>query len=91
MLPLVSPVTEIGLFDPLTAVAAPAPIRHEAVYTEIVAPPFDAGAVNATEIDPLPVVATPIVGASGTVAGVTLTAAEAALLPAAFVAMTVHA
>ena len=57
----------------------------------IAEPPVLAGAVNATETDAFPAVAVPIVGAPGTVAGVTLfEAAEAALFPLAFVAITVH-
>lgn len=58
----------------------------------IAEPPLLEGAVNVTETVVLLVaVAGPIVGAPGTVAGVTLLdAAEAALLPAAFVANTVQ-
>ena len=53
-------------------------------------PPLLAGAVKLTVACPLPAVAVPIVGAPGTVLGVTgLDAAEAGLLPAAFVATTV--
>jgi hypothetical protein len=53
-------------------------------------PPFDAGGVNATDACPLPPVAVPTVGAPGTVAAVTeFEAADAALVPAAFVAVTV--
>ena len=53
-------------------------------------PPLLAGAVNATLALALPAVATPIVGAPGTVAGVTLfDAAEAAPVPALLVAVTV--
>ena len=56
----------------------------------IAEPPFDAGAVNATLALALPPLATPIVGAPGTVAGVTLfDAADAAPVPAVFVAVTV--
>jgi hypothetical protein len=57
-------------------------------------PPLLAGAVNATAALALPAVAAPIVGAPGGVgtAGVTLfEAAEAVLLPAALVAVTVKA
>jgi hypothetical protein len=53
-------------------------------------PPFDAGAVNATEAEAFPRVAVPMVGAPGTVAGVTeFDAAEAVLVPIALVAVTV--
>ena len=52
-------------------------------------PPLDAGAVKAMLPDRLPGVAVPIVGAPGTVYGVTATVAEAALSgPAALVATT---
>jgi hypothetical protein len=55
----------------------------------IAEPPFEAGAVNATEACALPEVAVPTVGAPGTVAGVMeLDAAEAELVPTALVAVT---
>jgi hypothetical protein len=48
------------------------------------------GPVNVTEADPLPRVAVPIVGASGTVAGTTaFDASDGALEPTALVASTV--
>ena len=54
-------------------------------------PPLLVGAVKFTVACALPDVAAPIVGALGTVAGVTLfEAAEATLLPAVLVALTVH-
>jgi hypothetical protein len=54
------------------------------------APPLDEGAEKATSAWPFPAVAGPIVGAPGTVAGVTaLDAAEALPVPAEFVAVTV--
>jgi hypothetical protein len=53
-------------------------------------PPFDTGAVKATEASVLPGVATGEVGAPGTVAGVTAEdVSEAAPSPTALVAMTV--
>jgi hypothetical protein len=53
-------------------------------------PPLNAGAVKATDAEATPAVAVPIVGAFGTVLGVTLLeATEAALLPMAFRAVTV--
>jgi hypothetical protein len=56
----------------------------------MVLPPLNAGAVKATDAEALPAVAVPIVGALGTVLGVTLfEAAEAAPLPATFRAVTV--
>lgn len=49
------------------------------------------GAVNVTVADALPAVAVPIVGAPGTVAGVTtFEAAEAGPVPTALVAVTVQ-
>ena len=57
----------------------------------IAEPPLLPGTENATETVVLPAVAAPIVGAPGTVAGVTLfEAADAALFPTAFVASTVQ-
>jgi len=56
----------------------------------IAEPPFDAGAVKATLAAALPAVAVPIVGAPGTVAGVTLfDAADALPVPTLLVAATV--
>jgi hypothetical protein len=57
----------------------------------IAEPPLLAGAVNDTDTCALPAVAVPIIGAPGTVAGVTeFDAAEAAPVPAMFVAVTVN-
>ena len=57
----------------------------------IVEPPLLAGGVNVTEAWVFPRVAVPIVGASGTVAGMTvLDAADAALVPMVLVAVTVQ-
>ena len=54
-------------------------------------PPFDAGAVKATVACALPPVAVPIVGAPGTVAGVTLLEApDGEPVPTALVAVTVN-
>ena len=54
------------------------------------APPFDIGAVNAMLAVALPAVALPMVGAPGTVTGVTGTAPEATPTPALLVAVTVQ-
>ena len=60
------------------------------VYELMALPPFDAGAVQDTVAWALPAVAVTAVGAPGTVAGVTLLdASDAALVPTAFVAVTV--
>ena len=62
-----------------------------AVYDVIAEPPSEAGAVKGTDAWPFPAVAVPMVGASGTVAGVTeLEAALAALVPTLLVAVTVN-
>ena len=54
-------------------------------------PPLDAGAVKFTTARVFPRMAVPMVGAPGTVAGITLfEAAEAAPVPTAFVAFTVN-
>jgi hypothetical protein len=53
-------------------------------------PPVELGAVKAMLALRLPAVAVPMVGAPGTVLGVTDTALEAALLPALLVALTVQ-
>ena len=63
------PVTTTGETEPVPVIA---PGLQVAVYPVIVAPPFDAGAVNAMEACPLPAVATPIVGAPGTFATITI-------------------
>ena len=57
----------------------------------IALPPFDAGAVKLTEACAFPAVAVPMVGAPGTVAGVTLfEAPDAAPVPTELVAFTVN-
>ena len=84
--PFVRPVTTIG--DPAPdALCEP----HVAVYAVIAAPPFEPGAVKETVTCAFPATALAPVGAPGTVAGVTLIGAEAAPVPIAFVALTVHA
>ena len=62
------------------------------MYVVTAEPPLDAGAVNATVADVDPAAATaPMVGAPGTVAGVTgAEAADAAEVPPAFVAVAVN-
>ena len=57
----------------------------------MLAPPLFPGAVNVIVACPLPAVAVPIVGASGTVAGaIELDALDGVLVPSAFVAVTVN-
>ncbi|MFA6290802.1 MAG: hypothetical protein WC637_03420 [Victivallales bacterium] len=60
------------------------------VYDDIGLPPLDAGGVKFTTACPFPLTAVPIIGASGTVAGVTAAeTADACPDPTAFVALTV--
>jgi hypothetical protein len=88
--PLVSPVTVIEVHG--AAHVPVIPLGDEVAVNDVIAdPPLLAGAVNATVACALPGVAVPMVGAPGTVAGVTLfEAAEAAPVPIAFVAVTVN-
>ena len=85
--PLVRPVTVMGEAVPLALMP---PGEEVAVYDVIVAPPFEAGGANVTFACALPGSATPIVGAPGTAAGVTLfVGVDAGPVPMAFVAVTV--
>ena len=87
-MPFVSPVTVIGL-DPPVAVMLPG--LDVTVYEVTGLPPFEAGGVKLTVACALPTVAVPIVGAPGTVAGVTLfDAADAGPVPITLVAFTVN-
>lgn len=62
-----------------------------AVYEVIAEPPFDPGAVKDTDTCAFPAVPMTVVGAPGTVAGVTeFDGAEAGPAPAAFVATAVN-
>ena len=65
-MPLVSPVTEIGLAV-LLPVIDDEPATQVAVYAVIAAPPLLVGAVKAMLAEALPAVAVPIVGAPATV------------------------
>jgi hypothetical protein len=88
----------VTLFDkPVTVIgdALPVPVKppglEVTVYEVIAEPPLNTGGVNVIVAWPLPLVAVPIVGASGTVAGVTeLLALEADPVPTALVAVTVN-
>ena len=82
------PLTVIGL----VLLVAVMPLGVEiAVYSRIGLPPLESGAVNATVACPDPLVAIPIAGAPGTVAGVTaLDAVAAGPEPSAFIAFTVN-
>ena len=76
---------------PLDHVAVWPPGLAVIVYPVIVEPPVDAGAFQVTVACVLPAVAETLVGAPGTVVGVTaLDAEEAALLPTEVVAVTVN-
>ena len=85
--PLLNPVTEIGE-DALVPVML---LGDEvAVKVDTALPPV-APAVNVIEADVFPPVAVPIVGACGTVVAVIeFDAEDVALVPAAFVAVTVN-
>lgn len=86
-LPFVRPVTVSGLDAPVAVLPSGLEVT---VYKVIALPPFDAGAVKLTVAWPLPLVAVPIVGTPGIVAGITLLeAAEADPAPTALVAVTV--
>jgi len=86
--PFVNPETTIGLVAP---VPVNPPGEEVTVYPVIADPPFEAGALNATETCAFPKVPTAAVGAPGTVAGVTDADAEdAEPFPIAFVAVTVN-
>jgi hypothetical protein len=89
--PLVRPViTCDSAVDPALLSTPPAGFEVT-VYPVTALPPLEAGALKVTVAWALPAVAVPIVGAPGTVAGVTLfEAAEAAPVPAELVAVTVN-
>jgi hypothetical protein len=84
---LVKPVITRGELAP---VAVKLPGEEVTVYPVMALPPSEAGAVNATLAWALPAVATGLVGAPGTVLGVTAAdATDAREFPAALVATTV--
>jgi len=85
--PFASPVTVIGEAEPVPLMP---PGLEVTTYPMIAEPPLLAGGVKATEACALPALAVPMVGAPGTVAGVTeFDGAEAGPGPTAFVAVTV--
>ena len=87
-MPFVNPETVIGEAGPVAMIG---PGVQLTVYDVIGEPPSEAGGVKLTVAIPLPGIAVPIVGASGSVVGVTLfEAADAAPDPATFVATTVN-
>jgi len=90
--PFVNPDTVIGDAAPDADPAAP-PFDdvHDTPKPVIADPPLLTGAVNATDNDPFPRVATTPVGAPGTVAGTTAAdATDTVPAPTSFVAVTVH-
>ena len=90
--PAVSPATVI-VPDPVWDTApVKEPVSEVAVYLVIAEPPLDAGAVNATvALDDPAAVTAPMVGAPGTVSGVTgADAADAAEVRPPFVAVAVN-
>ncbi len=87
-MPLVRPVTVIGEEPP---VPVRPPGLEVTVYEVMTEPPLDTGAVKVIVASPLPRTAETLVGAPGVVEGTTeLLAADAALVPTAFVAVTVN-
>ena len=86
-IPVVSPGTVIGL---AVLVATIPPGTEVTVYKVIALPPLEAGAVKGTLTEvALSLTAVPIVGAPGTVAGVTAAeAVDAGPIPTPFVAVT---
>jgi hypothetical protein len=88
VVPLVRPVIVIGDEPP---VAVKPPVLEVTVYPVIAEPPLLAGAENVIVAWPLLATADTLVGAPGTVAGVTeLLLAEEMLVPVLFVAVTVN-
>ena len=87
--PLVRLETVIGLPAPAPVLVFE-PLTQAAVYPVMVAPPLELGAVKAMLALALPAVAAPMVGAPGTVAGVTETAEDATPAPFELVAVTVQ-
>ena len=84
---MAKPVTTKVELDP---VAVKPPGEDVTVYPVMVLPPFEIGAVNATLAWAFPAVATGLVGAPGTVLGVTAAdGTEATEFPAELVATTV--
>lgn len=82
---------ETTQLTPLCAVQVKLPGVDVAVYEEIAAPPSDVGAVQLTEIWPLPTWVDTEVGAPGAVGAFGVTAVEAVdgeLVPTEFVAVT---
>ena len=86
--PLVRPVITVEV---AAVVVLNPPTLDDTVYEVIALPPLFPGAVNVTVACPLPPVAVPMVGALGTVAGVTeFEAEEGELVPMLLVAVTVN-
>jgi hypothetical protein len=82
------PVTTRGELAPVVVLF---PGEDVTVYSVMVLPPVEAGAINVTLACALPAVATGLVGAPGTVLGVTaVDATEATEFPATLVATTVN-
>jgi hypothetical protein len=85
---LVNPVTWIGLAAAVPEPVGPAPV-HDALNA-VIGLPLAGPAVNVIVADPLPAVATTLVGAPGTLAGVNAFDVPAADVPMELVAVTVH-
>ncbi|HTK15444.1 MAG TPA: hypothetical protein VL769_03550 [Acidimicrobiia bacterium] len=90
-MPLVRPVTVIGDAGPELFPNVPPSLDVQFAAYDVIALPLSAGAVNVTTICWFPRVTDGCAGASGTVAGTTVSdAAEAGLVPTALVAVTVQ-
>jgi hypothetical protein len=75
--PLVNPVTVIGLDVPVAVKVVPPPVGVAVTAYEVIAlPPLDEGAAKLTVACPLPAVSLTPVGAPGTVIPVTLSPVE---------------
>ena len=85
---MVNPVTWIGLAAAVPEPGVPAPV-HDAL-NEVIGLPLAAPAVKVIVADPFPAVATTLVGAPGTLAGVNVFDVPAAEVPIELVAVTVH-
>jgi hypothetical protein len=92
VLPGESELTKTGLAtSELVPGTPPSDEAQSAVYPVIALPPLSAGGVNATETEFTPLVAVPMTGWSGTVAGTAVfDGSDGELVPIAFVAVTVH-
>ncbi len=91
MFPLSRPVTETGLATSVTLWVVPPSLEMHVTVKLVMGEPSSKPGVKVTLALLSPRVATPIVGASGTVSGTTaFVGDESAPVPIALVALTVH-